>query len=176
MPATTNPEDRARSEYERIVLLVQPLLLHRALRLTGNREEASDLVQSTLERGYRAFDRFRPGTSAASWLCTIMTNHFIDELRRHRLMRYAKPIDQLEIAAPPAEAPPAWRNLLDEQVREAAARLPAYCRLPFELHAFEHMSYRDIATRLGLRVNTVCSRIHRARGYLRRLLLAELAN
>jgi len=38
------------------------------------------------------------------------------------------------------------------------------------------MSYREIATRLELPLNTVCSRIHRARLLLRRMLLADLVN
>jgi len=167
---------RARSEYERIVLSVRPLLVNRALRMTGNRDEASDLVQATLERGYRAFDQFREGTNAASWLSTIMTNYFIDEIRRRKPTGYQIPIDQLEIPAPPPERVPVWGALAEEEVREAAARLPEHCRRPFELYSFERRPYREIAARLHLPLNTVCSRIHRARHLLRRMLLAELVN
>jgi RNA polymerase sigma-70 factor (ECF subfamily) len=176
MAAETQDREGARAAYERIVLMVQPLLVNRALRLTRDRDEASDLVQATLERGYRSFGQFEPGTNAASWLCAIMTNHFIDGLRREKPVRYTASIDKLEIAAPVPEKPPIWAGLAEEEVREATECLPEYCRRPFELHTFGQLSYREIATRLRLPMNTVCTRIYRARRRLKRLLLAKLAN
>jgi RNA polymerase sigma-70 factor, ECF subfamily len=172
----TERQDRVRAEYGRIALKVQPQLIHRALRLTGDRDQASDLVQATLERGYRAFARFEPGSNAAAWLSTIMTRHYIDELRRERPMRFAVNIDSLEIPAPTGDGAPAWARLEDDEVREVAAGLPDYCRRAFELYSFERLSYPQIAARLGLPLNTVCSRIHRARRLLRPLLLAKAAN
>lgn len=168
--------ERTRSEYARIVVEVRPLLVHRALRMTGDRDLASDLVQATLEKGYRSFAQFRTGTSAANWLSAIMTNHFIDEIRREKALRHRVPIETLEIAAPTPEKVPAWRALHEEEVREAAARLPAHCREPFELFSFHRVPYREIAARLDLPLNTVCTRIHRARRLLRRILLGELVN
>jgi len=174
MEEVRGDRDRTRSEYQRIVVSVRPLLVHRAIRMTGNRDEASDLVQATLERGYRAFAQFRDGTNPASWLSAIMTNYFIDEIRRRRPTGYQVPIDQLEIPAPAPEKAPVWAALREEEVRAAAARLPEGCRRPFVLYSFEHVPYREIASRLGLPLNTVCSRIHRARRLLRRILLGEL--
>ena len=166
----------ARSAYERIVMEVRPLLVHRALRMTGDRDQASDLVQATLEKGYRSFAQFRTGTSAANWLSAIMTNHFIDEIRRERALRHRVPIEDLEIPAPAPEKLPAWRSLHEEEVRDATARLPKHCRVPFELYSFHRVPYREIAVRLELPVNTVCTRIHRARRLLRRILLGEKVN
>ena len=176
MGEATGDRDRTRSEYQQIVVRVRPLLVHRALRMTGDRDDASDLVQATLEKGFRAFDQFRAGTNAASWLSAIMTNYFIDEIRRRKPTGHHVPIDDVEIPAPPPEKAPAWSALREEEVREASARLPEACRRPFELYSFEHVSYREIATRLDLPLNTVCSRIHRARRLLRRMLLGDRLN
>jgi RNA polymerase sigma-70 factor (ECF subfamily) len=156
--------------------MVQPQLIHRALRLTGDRDQASDLVQATLERGYRAFARFQPGSNATAWLSTIMTRHYIDELRRERPMRYALNVDAIEIPGPSSDDAPAWTTLEDHEIREAVAQLPSYCRQVFELYSFERRSYPEIAAQLGLPLNTVCSRIHRARRLLRPLLLAKTSN
>jgi RNA polymerase sigma-70 factor (ECF subfamily) len=176
MPAARAEEGNAKAAYGRIVTAVQPVLLQRALCLTRDPDEASDLVQATLERGYRSFERFRAGTNAASWLSTIMTNHFIDERRRERPMRRAWPLDQMEIAAPTPDEIPVWVDVQYEEVKEAAAQLPDGSRVPFELRSFDRLSYREIADRLGLPMNTVCSRIHRARSTIKRVLLARLCN
>jgi len=82
-------------------------------------------------------------------------------------------LDQLEVPAPPPEEVPVWADLRHEEIREAAARLPDYCRCPFEMRSFERLSYREISLRLGLPMSTVGSRVFRARQHMKRLLLAN---
>jgi RNA polymerase sigma-70 factor (ECF subfamily) len=53
------------------------------------------------------------------------------------------------------------------EVGAAVARLPEHLRLPLVLREFEDLSYQDIATRLGVPLNTVRTRILRARRALR---------
>ena len=53
-----------------------------ALRMTRNPADAEDLVQDTLLRAYRAFDRFEPGTNLKAWLFRIMTNAYINTYRK----------------------------------------------------------------------------------------------
>jgi len=166
--------DRARTEYGRIVNEVQPALFQRAQCLTRDRDEASDLVQATLERGYRSFEQYQAGTNPVRWLSTIMINYFIDEFRRERPMRHAASLDRVEVPAPPPEEVPVWANFQHEEIREAAARLPDYCRCPFEMRSFERLSYREISLRLGLPMSTVGSRVFRARQHMKRLLLAKV--
>src|SRR5438874_778988 len=54
-----------------------------AYRLTGNREEAQDLVQEVLLRVRRGLPTYRPG-SMEGWLSRIATNAFLDDVRRRR--------------------------------------------------------------------------------------------
>jgi RNA polymerase sigma-70 factor (ECF subfamily) len=167
---------RIKSEYGRIVSEIQPLLIHRAMSLTRDRDYARDLVQATLERGLRSFDRFQSGTNATSWLFTIMTHHFIDEFRHARLMRFGPSIDSVDVPTPAPEEAPPWAELDAGEIERATAGLPEYCRVPFELRVHAQLSYREIAIRLGISMNTVASRIHRARQQLRRLLLQAASN
>ena len=176
MTQATAEQTRIKSEYGRIVSEIQPLLIHRAMSLTRDRDYACDLVQSTLERGFRSFDRFQSGTNAASWLFTIMTHHFIDEYRHAKLMRFGRSIDSVEIPSPSPEDAPPWAELDAGEIKRATARLSNDCRVPFELRVHAHLSYREIATRLSIPMNTVASRIHRARQQLRRLLLETESN
>ena len=57
-------------------------LLAAAYRMTGNAADAEDLVQETLLRGYRAFDRYTPGTNCKAWLYTILQRVRTDALRK----------------------------------------------------------------------------------------------
>src|SRR5436309_6416342 len=54
-----------------------------AYRLTGNREDAQDLVQEVLLRVRKGLETYRPG-SLEGWLSRITTNTFIDQMRRRR--------------------------------------------------------------------------------------------
>ena len=164
--------ERARDEIDRTVASMQPFMIRRALFLTRDREAARDLVQSTVERAYRSLHRFEAGTSPTCWLNTIMTNSFIDQLRRSRLLKWSPLPDEERLPAPDPDAEPTWWNRFDiADVKAAARQLPGPFRRPFELHAFDRLSYRQIARRLRLPMGTVGTRIFRARQALKQVLL-----
>ncbi|MHC4711800.1 MAG: sigma-70 family RNA polymerase sigma factor [Planctomycetota bacterium] len=54
-----------------------------ALRMTGNDKEAEDLVQDGLLRAFRFFDRFEEGTNLKAWLMKVMTNIFLNRLKKY---------------------------------------------------------------------------------------------
>src|SRR3954471_15996187 len=70
------------AEFEAGVRFHLPSLRKRALRLTGDAEAADDLLQDTLERGYRKRALFQPGTDLRAWLLSIMRNVWISTYRR----------------------------------------------------------------------------------------------
>ncbi|MBS3945909.1 MAG: hypothetical protein KGZ42_10450 [Melioribacter sp.] len=49
-----------------------------ALKLTNDPEDADDLVQDTMLKAYRFFDKFEKGTNCKAWLFQIMKNSFIN--------------------------------------------------------------------------------------------------
>ena len=55
-----------------------------ALRLSGNKDEAEDLVQETFLRAYRSWAQYTPGTRCKSWLFTICRNVFLRQRERGR--------------------------------------------------------------------------------------------
>ena len=68
--AASESRDRARFEEEALTHAEQ--LYRIAVRLTGGRQVAEDLVQETYLRAFRAWRSYRPGTNLAAWLATIM--------------------------------------------------------------------------------------------------------
>jgi RNA polymerase sigma-70 factor (ECF subfamily) len=136
-----------------------------AYRLTGNAADASDLTQEAYIRVYRAWESFKPGTSFLSWVYRIVTNLHRDELRR-RKGRYQEEIP--EIAVAPIEE--YVEGHLSEPVSKALADLTPEQRRIVLLADIEECSYVEIARIVGCSVGTVRSRLHRARGQLRKLV------
>ncbi len=148
-----------------------------AYRLTGNDADASDLTQEAFVRVYRAWRSFKPGTSFLSWIYRIVTNLHRDELRR-RKGRYQEEI-------PDDSDPQQYRGVqrlaiqpieeyveaqLSEPVSKALADLTPEQRSIVLLADIEECSYEEIGQIVGCSVGTVRSRLHRARGQLRKLV------
>jgi RNA polymerase sigma-70 factor (ECF subfamily) len=157
-------------ELNAAIVVAYPDLMRRAMYLTRDREQATELVHRTVERACASRRHLKPGSNAAHWLGAIMTNQFIDELRRRRACPFTRGIAPDNIAAPAVDASPIWSGLCLDDVLLAARLVPDRFRVPFELHALRGLSHRAISLRLGVPMRTVGTRIHRAKQALRRLL------
>lgn len=145
-------------------------LLAFATRLAGGTSEARDLVQDTFERALRRHDSFVPGTNERAWLFSILHNAFIDHCRR---LSARKTVGGEQLEEIPEEAPaepPQWLSISAEELRIAIGRLEPEFREAYRLHELEACSYKEIAERLAIPINTVGTRIARARQKLRALL------
>ena len=73
--------------FERLLTQTHRQAFHVALRLSGNRADAEDLVQETFVRAFRFFHRYDDTLPFTSWLYRIMMNAHIDEVRRRSNVR-----------------------------------------------------------------------------------------
>ena len=143
-----------------------------ARRLCGNAPDADDLVQDTLERALRARGNYVEQGQRRGWLAAILKNRFRDRYRASR--RQAQPSDQLdEIAAPEEPELETWQRVTPEQLDNALAALDPTFRRVYELHA-RGLAYADIARELGIGINTVGTRLLRARTKLKAILNASM--
>ena len=142
-----------------------------AYRLTGNHDDAQDLVQEVLLRVRRGLATYRPG-SLEGWLSRITTNAFLDDVRRRR-RRPADPLpENPDFVLPPsssADEELAARDL-PADLQAALHRLPEEYRAAVVLCDVVGQSYGEIAEALDIPVGTVRSRIHRGRAALRNML------
>ncbi|MEZ5145127.1 MAG: sigma-70 family RNA polymerase sigma factor [Acidimicrobiales bacterium] len=143
-----------------------------AYRLTGNHDEAQDLVQEVLLRVQRGLATYRPG-SMEGWLSRITTNAFLDEVRR----RKRRPVEALPddpervlAGAPGADDALAAADL-PGHLQAALRDLPEDYRAAVVLCDVVGFSYQEIADTLDVPVGTVRSRIHRGRAQLREVLV-----
>ncbi len=135
-----------------------------ALRIVRNPVMAQDLAQEAFVRAHRALPGFRGQAQVRSWLYRIATNLALNAVQR----RKEYPSD--EIPDQPSRRDPAVAtesSALRRELEEAIAALPDKLRSPLVLREFEGMSYQEIADALDLPLNTVRTRILRARRALR---------
>ena len=140
-----------------------------AYRLTGNDDDAYDLVQEALLRVRKGLETYQPGSMEA-WLSRIVTNVFLDEVRRRR----RRPVEALpedpERMLPSSPGADEATESLPDDVQAALRRLPEDFRMAVVLCDVVGLSYEEIADTLAVPVGTVRSRIHRGRRLLRAAL------
>src|SRR5438105_151732 len=144
-----------------------------AYRLTGNHDDAQDLVQEVLVRVERGLATYRPG-SMEGWLSRIATNAFLDDVRRRKrrpLDLAGDDLDRVAPAAPAADLVAATERLGDD-VQAALQTLPDDYRVAVVLCDVVGLTYDEIAESLSVPIGTVRSRIHRGRTQLRTVLVS----
>jgi RNA polymerase sigma-70 factor (ECF subfamily) len=154
-----------------------------AVRFTGNRADAEDLVQEAALLAFRAFESFEPGTNFKAWFFRILTNCYFSKRRREKSRPVTADLDDTpdlylyarsaETGFPTAGPDPA-AELLDklgtERVAAAIARLPEEYRVVATLYFMQDFSYEEIGRVLPCPVGTVRSRLHRGRKMLQKAL------
>jgi RNA polymerase sigma-70 factor, ECF subfamily len=174
-PPARSPEER-REGFEREALVHLDTLYRVAQRLTGNAADAEDLVQETMLRAYRSWDRYTPGTNAKGWLLTILRHLFINEYRRKSRHPETVDVDTIEpfvLFQEVQEEDPQgafFDKIVDDEVLRAVDQLPEAFREAVTLSDVEGLSYEEVAKVLDVPVGTVKSRLYRGR----RLLQAKL--
>ena len=132
-------------------------------------DRAEELAQETFVALLRSARRYEPRASFRTFLYAIAKNLLFAEQRRaHRTA--AAPLNGRIPAGVRTEADAGFF------VRDAVSRLEGSDREIVMLREFEQLTYTEIAALLELSINTVRSRLFRARMELRRLLVPELAS
>jgi RNA polymerase sigma-70 factor, ECF subfamily len=142
-----------------------PRLRRYARALVGDRYQADDLVQDTLERALNKLHLWRPGSDMRAWLFAIMHNVFVNQLRGKRPDTMAL-VDDDAIAAPVGTVD----RLEIRDLQAALMEIPAEQRAVVLLVGLEEMSYAEAAKALGVPIGTVMSRLARGRERLRHLM------
>ncbi len=89
-----------------------------AYRMTGNEQDAEDMVQETFLRAYRQIGRFDSRSKFSTWLCRIATNCSLDLLRTRQRRRE---LDSSAAPSPVADEPGPDRLVLSQQVQQKVA-------------------------------------------------------
>ena len=183
-------ERRARDHrvYEAELARHERALYPAALRMTRNPSAAEDLVQESMARAYAGLRHFTPGTNPRAWLFRILSNTFVSTYRKRQRepLQVLSPEFESLVSAVPGAAEDNARTAQSAEaavlgqfaytdVGNALGELPECFRATVYLADVEGYPYKDIAEMLHVPIGTVMSRLHRARGLLRKRLAAYAA-
>ncbi|WP_256761610.1 RNA polymerase sigma factor SigW [Cohnella sp. WQ 127256] len=165
--------------FAEIVDMYKDKLYHLAYRMTGNRQEAEDVVQETFLRVYKNLDRYDENQKFSTWIYRIATNLCIDRLRKRKAV-YSLDAESSEhegldgyAMLPSDDRTPESELLLSETqklIRGAIATLPVKYKSVMILRYLQDMSLQEISDVLGMPVTTVKTRVHRGREFMRKKL------
>jgi RNA polymerase sigma-70 factor, ECF subfamily len=168
-------------DFEQRLLPLRQRIYKLAYRNLGNREDAEDITQETFVRAWTHYTRFEAGRSLDAWVARIAINLCLDTARRRRRHRTVS-----------LDAPPPWSSgnepegyqvtdntqdpvirlleaEVDQTLQGALHTLPAPYRQCVQLLEQRH-TYQEISALLNCPVGTIRSRLHRARGLIRKQL------
>jgi RNA polymerase sigma-70 factor (ECF subfamily) len=151
--------------YEKLVIAHSDWLYRYAYWISGNRQEAEDLVQETYLRAWRFLDSLQEDAAAKSWLTTILRRENARKYERKRLA-YGD-VDVNAIADHHTELDTRPETIA---LRVALKELPPKYREPLILQVLGGFSLKDLAGIFNLPGNTIATRLHRAKRKLRQQL------
>ena len=147
-----------------------------AYRMTGNEQDAEDVVQETFLRAFRNLKRYESRSLFSTWIHRIAANYCLDLLRTRRHFVDHVPassqIDWLDAIAYPGPSADqvAYSGQIRESIEKAMEQLSSQERAAFVLRHYQELSIDEIGQMLGLGENATKHSIFRAVRKLRRAL------
>lgn len=176
---TNNHLLKKQADFEREAMPHINALYNFALRMTGNADDAHDLVQETYLKAFRFFDKFEQGTNCKAWLFRIMKNSYINMYRKEAKEPDKVDFDEVKefynsVRSSASDSndlqEKIFGNLLDDEVTNALQSLPEDFRTVVILCDIEGFTYEEIADFIEAPIGTVRSRLHRGRKMLQKKL------
>ena len=162
-----------RAAFESLVRATHADIYTLAYRLTGDEEDARDVLQDAYLRAFRSIKRFRGDARFSTWMYRITANC----AATHMAKRAKGRTEELSLDEPVADTRPeadpesvAEAGLLRDRVTDALAELPPRLRAVVVLRDVYDLPHEAIATELGITEAAAKVRLHRARRKLRERL------
>ncbi len=165
--------------FEELVNRYERKIFRLAMNITGNREDAEDVMQDAFLKAYSNLDRFHGESRFYTWLVRIAVNEGLMKLRKRRpnLISLDQEIETDEDVMPrevedwgPSPEQRFAQTELNRILSEAIEGLDTGFRIVFVLRDIEQLSTEETAQALGISVPAVKSRLLRARLKLREKL------
>ena len=177
---TLAKEEKDQKSFNKLMKYYEKSIYYTMLKMTNNSNDAKDLTLEAFEKAFRNIDSYTPTFAFSTWLFKIATNSCIDFLRKER--KSALSIDLFDEDNQLIEQVNSIRtdelnpeeNLILEQkngkMKQIVGKLkPRYKKL-IEMHYYDDMGYKEIASLLNLPVGTVKAQLFRARNSLQKSL------
>ncbi len=172
---------RSKKDFEAQALIHIDALYRSAVHMTGNQQDAEDLVQDVYVQAIRFYQQFQLGTNLRAWLFKILKNTYINQFRKHARTPNTVGIDEPEFHRYELDAvvqshlrqepeTDFLNRRTSEEIKNALSSLPEKSQRVVILSDVEGFSYKEIADIEDCPLGTVMSRLYRARRMLRGIL------
>ncbi len=162
-----------REAFEELVRVTYAETYTLALRLTGDEEDARDVVQESYFRAFRGIKRFRGDAQFSTWMYRITANCAATQLGKRAKHRHDELLDSDPVIDERPEANPAGQadaGALRDELADALRDLPPRLRAVIVLRDIYDLPHEAIAAELGISESAAKVRLHRARRKLRERL------
>lgn len=175
VPVVSQTLLKRQKEFETEAFPHKDILFNFALRTTGDKDDAHDLLQETFMKAFRFWDKYEKGTNIRAWLFRIMKNSYINRYRKETREPGMVDYDDVEnfydsIRDDSTDSNDLqkrmYSNMLSDEVTEALQSLPEDFRTVVILCDIEGLMYDEISEFLNCPIGTVRSRLHRGRKIL----------
>ena len=148
-------------------------MLNTAYRILNSEEEAKDTLQEAFFKAFTKLDKYKAQSTFGAWLKRIVINESVSQLKRLRRIEW-EGMDRIQEPAGEQVSDPLDEFPVSaEQARAALQELPDGYRSILSLYLVEGYDHKEIATILGISLNTSLSQYHRGKKKLKSLLEKE---
>jgi len=166
-------DEQKQQVFQEEAITLMDALFYSALVMTGNDQDAKDLVQETYLKAYRFFNNYQQGTNCKAWLYRIMKNTFINKYRSDAkrpghvdydtVEPFIESMKDTRFKDPDTPEDLIINDCMSDEIDAAMVKLPYYFRKVLFLSDIAGYSYKEIADVLSCPIGTVRSRLSRAR-------------
>ncbi len=164
---------RDAAAYNELYSLYERKMYNFALRMSGNPDDAEDIVQETFIRVFNAIPNFRGEANFSTWVFRIANNVFLDMRKKAKAhpqtsLQDSVELEESEVTRQIEDPGPQPQDIaqqaeLNKIMQEAINSLPDYQKTMVILYHTQSKSYEEIADIMNLPIGTVKSRLNRAR-------------
>jgi RNA polymerase sigma factor (sigma-70 family) len=161
-----------REAHYKLYKLYSKAMFNVGYRITGNEEDAEDVLQEAFVSAFKNLHHYRADASFGAWLKRIVINKAINVLKKHKweMMPENKEIDIAD-----EEEPQEYLSDLNvDRVRSAIQQLPDGYRSVLSLYLLEGYDHQEIGEIMGISESTSKSQLNRAKNKLKELLINKV--
>jgi RNA polymerase sigma factor (sigma-70 family) len=165
-------KDDDRSAQFEIYKLYNKAMFNTALRITGEENDAEDVLQEAFVSAFQHLSSYREDASFGAWLKRIVINKALNHVQRVKKdMMLAEDVRKETSEYEPEKTEP---NYTVDQVKQAMKTLPSGFRTVLSLYLFEGYDHKEISEILGITESTSKSQYKRAKDKLKMIIKQEV--
>lgn len=157
--------------YSEIIKRYQDKLMRYAISILNDEEKAADIVQESFIKAYVNINSFNSKKKFSSWIYRIVHNQAVNLIKKHK--KELPLLDDIDFDSGVDIEKEYIKDELIKMVKRCINEMPVLYKEPLVLYYLEDKSYNEISDILRISINTVGTRISRAKKIMKKLCLKK---